>query len=163
MSIPVICPGCHKSFKVSDKFAGKSGACPSCKTTIDVPEKGQEVKVHAPAAFAEGGRSTSGKLITKPIARKQVRLEPVTTAAILGYDLYLLDSPSALYAFEEHDLDPVPTDILRSAAPFELGIRAFNLLNSNFYDIGQTETTGPDPLGGFRLRRRIFLYVRGNL
>jgi hypothetical protein len=84
MSIPVICPGCHRSFKVSDKFAGKSGACPKCKTTINVPEKGQEVVVHAPAEFAEGGRSASGKLITKPIARKEAKLEPVNTVAVAG-------------------------------------------------------------------------------
>ena len=66
---------------------------------------------------------------------------PVTTAAILGYDLYLLDSPSALYAFEEHDLDPVPTDILRSAAPFELGIRAFT--DPNGQVLGLAQATAP--------------------
>jgi len=77
MSILVVCPGCHKSFRVSDKFAGKSGACPKCKARIDVPAKTEEVKVHAPTAFAEGGRSVSGKLITKPITRVETRLEPV--------------------------------------------------------------------------------------
>ena len=41
MSIIVVCPGCKKSFKVSDKYAGKSGACPNpdCKATIKVPRK----------------------------------------------------------------------------------------------------------------------------
>ena len=38
MPIPVICPGCKASFRVSDKFAGKTGPCPKCKTTIKIPE-----------------------------------------------------------------------------------------------------------------------------
>ena len=84
MSILVVCPGCHKSFKVSDKFAGKSGACPNpkCKATIKVPTKEEEVKVHAPAEFAGGGRDTAGKLVGKPIARTETKLAPVTAAAI---------------------------------------------------------------------------------
>ena len=61
MSIPVICRGCHARFKVSDKFAGKSGACPKCKATINVPTKEEEVKVHAPAEFAAGGRGRGGR------------------------------------------------------------------------------------------------------
>ena len=82
MSILVVCPGCRKSFKVSDRFAGKSGPCPSCKATIQVPTKSEEVKVHAPTAFADGGRSTTGQLLTKPIARKETRLGPVMAVAI---------------------------------------------------------------------------------
>ena len=84
MSILVVCPGCRKRFKVSDKFAGKSGTCPNCKTTIKVPSEAEEVKVHAPTEFAEGGRSTTGKLITKPITREQTRLPPVMAVAIGG-------------------------------------------------------------------------------
>ena len=37
MSIPVVCPGCRTRFKVSDRFAGQSGACPKCKAKIEVP------------------------------------------------------------------------------------------------------------------------------
>ena len=83
MSIIVVCPGCLKSFKVSDKFAGKTGPCPNCKRTLQVPTKESEVKVYTPEAFAGGGKSAAGKLITKPIARVNARLKPVTTA-ILG-------------------------------------------------------------------------------
>ncbi len=82
MSIIVVCPGCRKSFKVSDKFAGKSGPCPSCKRTLQVPTKEQEVQVHAPEAFAGGGKSAEGKLITKPIARVNAKFQPVTMAII---------------------------------------------------------------------------------
>lgn len=82
MSIIVVCPGCRKSFKVSDKFAGKSGPCPNCKRTLQVPTKEQEVQVHAPEAFAGGGKSAEGKLITKPIARVNAKFKPVTMAII---------------------------------------------------------------------------------
>jgi hypothetical protein len=82
MSIIVVCPGCLKSFEVSDKFAGKSGPCPSCKKTLTVPEKSQEVKIHAPEEFAGGGRSRTGKLVTKPIAFATAKLQPVTAVAI---------------------------------------------------------------------------------
>ena len=84
MSIIVVCPGCLKSFKVSDKFAGKTGPCPNCKRTLQVPTKEQEVKVHAPEAFAGGGKSTTGKLVTKPIARVNAKLRPVTTTLIVA-------------------------------------------------------------------------------
>jgi hypothetical protein len=84
MSIIVVCTECRKSFKVSDKFAGKSGPCPNCKTVLHVPNKSEEVTIHAPAAFAEGGRTKAGKLITKPIPRATVKLSPVAAVAIAG-------------------------------------------------------------------------------
>jgi hypothetical protein len=90
MSILVVCPGCRKSFNVSDKFAGLTGACPKCKGKIAVPTKAQEVKVHTPEAFASGGKTTSGQLATKPIARTVTRLEPVQAAIIAGASLGVL-------------------------------------------------------------------------
>ncbi len=85
MSIQVICPSCHSRFKVSDKFAGKSGACPKCKGKIDVPSADQEVKVHAPEEFSGGAaRDSSGKLTLKPIARIETKVTPVAIAAIVG-------------------------------------------------------------------------------
>jgi len=82
MSILVVCPGCRKRFTVSDKFAGQSGPCPNCKKIIKVPEKSQEVKVHAPEEFASGGRSVDGQLVTKPISRAKVHFNPVMVAGI---------------------------------------------------------------------------------
>lgn len=82
MSIIVVCPGCLKSFKVSDKFAGKTGPCPSCKRTLTVPTKEEEVKVHTPEAFAGGGKTKEGKLVTKPIDRVNAKLRPLTTVLI---------------------------------------------------------------------------------
>jgi hypothetical protein len=83
MPIPVICPKCHKSFRVSDKFAGKSGPCPACKTVIKVPEAAAvEVTVHTPEEFGAGGRTTTGKLALKPIARVQAKLDPLMATIV---------------------------------------------------------------------------------
>lgn len=90
MSIRVVCPGCHKSFNVGDQFAGKSGPCPKCKATIQVPTKEEEVKVHAPTQFTSGGKSTTGELLTKPVSRKETLLRPVTMVAIAGGALTVL-------------------------------------------------------------------------
>ena len=81
MPIQVSCPGCKKTFNVDDKFAGKTGPCPHCKTKITVPQKQPEVKVHAPEAFSGGGKTVSGKLALKPIAREQTRVKPLAIAA----------------------------------------------------------------------------------
>ncbi len=42
MSIMVVCPNGHK-LKVKDKYAGKSGRCPMCKSRIRVPVPFEEV------------------------------------------------------------------------------------------------------------------------
>ena len=90
MSIIVVCPGCRKSFKVSDKFAGKTGPCPNCKQTLEVPAASQEVKVHAPKQFAGGGSSTTGKLVLKPLEYTPAKLDPVTATIIAASVLVVL-------------------------------------------------------------------------
>ncbi len=90
MSIIVVCKECRKSFKVSDKYAGKTGACPNCKKPLRVPEKSEEVKIHAPEAFEGGGRTKTGKLVTKPIARINAKFQPVTTAIIVASAVVIL-------------------------------------------------------------------------
>jgi len=91
MSIFVVCPSCHSRFNVNDKFAGRTGSCPKCKGPIEIPALDQQVKVHTPDAFSGGGRSaTTGKLITKPIARMQATLNPVVAVAICGTTLVVL-------------------------------------------------------------------------
>jgi len=96
MAITIVCPGCHKRFSVSDNFAGQSGPCPKCKTVIKIPEKSTEVKVHAPTEFAEGGRGVDGKLVTKPIARKDTKLSTLVIACIVGSVLLV---PLVTWAF----------------------------------------------------------------
>ena len=81
MSISVVCTGCHKRFNVSDKFAGKKGPCPHCKTVIQVPAKGEEVVVHAPEGF--GPEDSTGQATLKPIERKDTKVSPLLTAVII--------------------------------------------------------------------------------
>ncbi|MEM6692717.1 MAG: hypothetical protein AAF664_25035 [Planctomycetota bacterium] len=69
MAIQVTCPKCLKRFQVSDKFAGRTGPCPSCKTTIKVPELNEEVTIHAPEDDAPKDRS--GQSVLKPIKREE--------------------------------------------------------------------------------------------
>lgn len=68
MAIRVTCPKCLKRFSVSDKFAGKKGPCPECKTTIVIPDKSEEVVIHAPEP--EGPKDSKGRSILKPITRE---------------------------------------------------------------------------------------------
>lgn len=83
MAIAVTCPSCLKRFSVSDKFAGKSGPCPSCQKTIKIPEKVDEVVIHAPDEAAP--KDSKGRSILKPIRRTEVNLSlPVILAAALS-------------------------------------------------------------------------------
>ncbi|MEM8665939.1 MAG: hypothetical protein AAGG48_00380 [Planctomycetota bacterium] len=69
MPIQVTCAKCFKRFQVSDKFAGKTGPCPACKEQIKVPEKSEEVVIHAPEDDAPKDRT--GQSILKPIEREE--------------------------------------------------------------------------------------------
>jgi len=90
MSILVVCPGCRKRYTVSDQFAGKSGPCPNCKTTIKIPKKSEEVVIHAPREFERGGRGVTGRLIFRPIRRQEVKLTPVAVVSVVGLTLLVL-------------------------------------------------------------------------
>ncbi len=69
MPINVICPSCHTRFKVSEKFAGKTGACKKCKKPITVPELDEQVQIHE--RQHEGVKDSKGQLVLKPIERKE--------------------------------------------------------------------------------------------
>lgn len=84
MAIFVVCPGCRTRFTVSDKFAGKSGPCPKCKTTIKIPKLDEQVVIHEPDMFGTGGRSATGELVLKPIARAERRITPAMILAVIG-------------------------------------------------------------------------------
>lgn len=82
MAIQVTCPGCLKRFTVSDKFAGKSGPCPNCQKQLKIPEKTEEVVIHAPKDDAP--TDSKGRSILKPIRRREVSLSlPVILAVSL--------------------------------------------------------------------------------
>ncbi len=72
MPIQVTCPKCLKRFQVSEKFAGKSGACPNCKNPIRVPDKSEEVVIHAPDDGAPKDRS--GQSVLKPLLRTETEV-----------------------------------------------------------------------------------------
>lgn len=91
MSITVTCPGCHKKFVVSDKFAGKSGPCKYCKTIIHIPNEvpaAEKVVIHGGESFSSGGKNAQGKLVLKPLGRKEKKFNTVRAiiiaAGILG-------------------------------------------------------------------------------
>jgi hypothetical protein len=81
MAINVICPGCHGRFTVSEKFGGKQGPCPKCKTVITIPKASEEVKIHAPDDYG-GAKSASGQLVLKPIERTVTKLSTTWVLAI---------------------------------------------------------------------------------
>jgi hypothetical protein len=87
MPIPVICPGCLKRFNVSDKFAGKQGPCPGCKTIITIPEKKDEVVVHAPEEF--GPKGASGQAVLKPIEREEVKFSKVSVITTIALTILI--------------------------------------------------------------------------
>lgn len=82
MKIQVTCPSCFTRFEVDEKFAGKKGPCPKCKQTITVPEKKDAVVVHSPET--EGPKDASGKLVLKPIERKETKVTRKGIAVVAG-------------------------------------------------------------------------------
>lgn len=91
MAITVTCPGCHKKFVVSEKFAGKSGPCKYCKTIIHIPNEvpaAEKVVIHGGQTFSSGGKNAQGKLVLKPLERSEKKFNRVRaiiiTAGILG-------------------------------------------------------------------------------
>ncbi len=88
MTIQVVCPGCKKRFSVDDKFAGKQGPCPKCKTVIKVPEKTDDVVVHEPEGF--GPKDKKGRAVLKPIERTETKFSPVIAGVAAGSSLLVL-------------------------------------------------------------------------
>jgi hypothetical protein len=82
MAIVVVCSKCRARFQVSEKFAGQKGPCPKCKAEIIVPDKSQEVKIHAPETF--GPKDAKGRAVLKPIFREETKWNPVAAGVIGG-------------------------------------------------------------------------------
>lgn len=90
MPIQVLCPKCRSRFQVSEKFAGQSGPCPKCKAIIRVPMPSEEVKIHGPEEFSSGGKNAAGQLVTKPIARKDTKFQPMAVVMVAAIALTAL-------------------------------------------------------------------------
>jgi hypothetical protein len=88
MPIAVLCPGCKARFNVSDKFAGKKGPCPKCKTMLTIPAAPvAEVKIHVPEEYSSGGKDAKGRPVGKPIPRTETKIQPVLVTAIVAIAL----------------------------------------------------------------------------
>lgn len=84
MAIVVVCQNCHQRFQVSEKFAGKKGPCPKCKTVLTIPAAGEEVKIHTPDHSEGGARGKSGKSVLKPVSRDKAQMPMWAWGAISG-------------------------------------------------------------------------------
>jgi hypothetical protein len=84
MPIQITCPGCRKRFTVADKFAGQKGPCPNCKNQISIPKLEDQLVLHEPESFGDGGRDGEGRPVLKPITRADVKLPPVVIVGIVG-------------------------------------------------------------------------------
>jgi hypothetical protein len=93
MPISVTCPGCLSRFTVSDKYAGKKGPCPKCKKDLIVPDKSQEVVIHAPEI---GPKDSKGVSILKPLKRAEFKLSK--TEIIIGSIVAVLAIGLAIFA-----------------------------------------------------------------
>jgi hypothetical protein len=69
-------------FTVSDKYAGKKGPCPKCKKEIVVPDKTQEVVIHAPET--EGPKDSKGVSVLKPIKREELKVTGLQIGIAVG-------------------------------------------------------------------------------
>ncbi len=90
MPIHVVCPGCHASFKVNSKFAGKKGPCPKCKAVIQVPKANEQVVIHAPEHSEEGARDSKGRYVLKPVARKDTKFQPLAAVGMAAAAILVL-------------------------------------------------------------------------
>lgn len=91
MPIAVVCSSCKARFTVSDKFAGKKGPCPKCKTILTVPDApAEEVTVHVPDQFASGGKDSKGRSVSKPLARVETKIDPITLTIAIGVAVLVL-------------------------------------------------------------------------
>jgi hypothetical protein len=83
MPIQVICPGCHTRFSVGDQHAGKTGACPKCKGSIQIPELSDEIVIHE-AELEAGAKDSKGRSVLKPIKRKEAKFSINIFVAVAG-------------------------------------------------------------------------------
>jgi len=107
MPISVTCPGCLSRFTVSDKYAGKKGPCPKCKKDLIVPDKSQEVVIHAPEV---GPKDSKGVSILKPLKKAEFKLS--TREIVVGSVLAVVSIGLAVFARVGFAEPPVLLSIL---------------------------------------------------
>ncbi|WP_425614801.1 hypothetical protein NA78x_004680 [Anatilimnocola sp. NA78] len=82
MPIDVTCANCKTRFQVSEKFAGKKGPCPKCKTVITVPTLQEQVVIHAPEPT--GPKDSKGQAVLAPLVRKEAKLSQMMIIVIVA-------------------------------------------------------------------------------
>lgn len=107
MAILVVCSKCKSRFQVSDKFAGQKGPCPKCKHEITIPDKSEEVKIHAPETF--GPKGAGGRPVLKPIFREETKWNPLA-AGIVGGILAIAFIVALAVGMVSHVKDPPKRD-----------------------------------------------------
>ena len=127
MPIPVVCPGCKARFAVSEKFAGKQGPCPKCKALITIPALTEEVKIHVPEIFASAGKDTKGRPLSKPIPRRETKLETMTMVGIAAFCVIVLVVALLLRGFGEQSKYPIITLGLTVLSPALVAAGYFSL------------------------------------
>lgn len=124
MPINIVCPGCKKRFTVNDKFAGKQGPCPKCKTVIQIPALEDQVVIHAPETA--GPKDSKGRAIVDPIMREETT---VSTAGAIGIGVFIVLVFGIAFALRVYDGDiPFYIKLLGAislAPPLVLGGYAF--------------------------------------
>jgi hypothetical protein len=90
MPINVTCPGCLTRFSVGDKFAGKQGPCPKCKTVIAIPKASEQVVIHAPEHSEAGAVGAGGRHVLKTYKRQDTKFKPLVFTAVAGIVLLTL-------------------------------------------------------------------------
>ncbi len=77
-----------KRFQVSDQFAGRTGPCPACKNPIKIPDKSEEVVIHAPEI---GPTDSEGRRVLDPVFRTEsVISAPIIVGILCGIVLTLV-------------------------------------------------------------------------
>ena len=146
MSIRVTCNKCHTRFNVSEKFAGKEGPCPKCKTKIRVPMPTEEIRIEAPKST--GPTDTKGRAIVDPILRKDTVLSTVQIALLVAGLIGFLALAFGV-RFMELDDDASLWWVL-------LGLGALLLaLPLNFVTYHIIRDNDLEPFSGFELWKRI--------
>ncbi len=98
MPINILCPGCKKRFSVNEKFAGKKGPCPKCKTVIEIPELEDEIVIHAPESA--GPKDSKGRAIINPIKRKETSISRLGAIGIGVFVIAVFGIAFSLRAYE---------------------------------------------------------------
>jgi predicted Zn finger-like uncharacterized protein len=86
MAIVVVCPNCKARFQVQEKYAGRKGKCPKCKTMITVPTPADMIEFHEPDSEESGGEGeVEGEKLSafKPLPRIEATVQPVWAAGIV--------------------------------------------------------------------------------